>query len=66
MTDALVPGAVPVGWIAIVRPDRVVLNDGPVGQQDSMVSASLGLLLQRAPAAVLQASRDEPVPPLAA
>ncbi|MGZ5198649.1 MAG: bifunctional 3-(3-hydroxy-phenyl)propionate/3-hydroxycinnamic acid hydroxylase [Telluria sp.] len=66
MTDALVPGAAPVGWIAIVRPDRVVLNDGPVEQLDQMVSASLGLLLQRAPAAVLQASLDEPMPPLAA
>jgi 3-(3-hydroxy-phenyl)propionate hydroxylase len=66
MTDALVPGAAPVGWIAIVRPDRVVLNDGAVAQLDDMVSASLGLLQQRAPAAVLQASRGEPVPPLAA
>ncbi|HJV53865.1 MAG TPA: bifunctional 3-(3-hydroxy-phenyl)propionate/3-hydroxycinnamic acid hydroxylase [Noviherbaspirillum sp.] len=46
MTDALVPGAAPVGWVAVVRPDRTVLHDGPVEQVDAIVSQSLALLGQ--------------------
>jgi 3-(3-hydroxy-phenyl)propionate hydroxylase len=66
MTDALVPRAAPVGWIAVVRPDRTVLIDGPIGQLESMVSEALGLLRQRAPADVLRDSVAELAPPLAA
>jgi 3-(3-hydroxy-phenyl)propionate hydroxylase len=44
MTDALVPGAAPAGWIAVVRPDRTVMHDGPLEQLGRIVSESLTLL----------------------
>jgi 3-(3-hydroxy-phenyl)propionate hydroxylase len=44
MTDVLVPGAAPVGWAAVVRPDRTVVHDGPIGDIDTIVSRSLALL----------------------
>lgn len=44
MTDCLVPNAAPVGWVAVVRPDRTVLHDGPLEQLDEIVRASLSLL----------------------
>jgi len=49
MTDALVPGAAPVGWVAVVRPDRTVLHDGPLSQLQSIVHESLALLDCNAP-----------------
>jgi 3-(3-hydroxy-phenyl)propionate hydroxylase len=55
MTDALVPRAAPVGWVAVVRPDRTVLHDGPLEQLDGMLREALEMLgqpeLPRAPAA---------------
>lgn len=55
MTDALVPRAAPVGWVAVVRPDRTVLHDGPLEQLDSMLRDALEMLgqpeLPRAPVA---------------
>lgn len=44
MTDCLVPNAAPVGWIAAVRPDRVVLHDGLVTQAEAIVRQALALL----------------------
>jgi 3-(3-hydroxy-phenyl)propionate hydroxylase len=44
MDDSLVPGAAPVGWVAAVRPDRVVLHDGPKDQAGRIVGEVLGLL----------------------
>lgn len=44
MTNALVPGAAPVGWVAAVRPDRTVMHDGPLGDVAKIVSESLALL----------------------
>jgi 3-(3-hydroxy-phenyl)propionate hydroxylase len=44
MTDALVSGAAPAGWIAVVRPDRTVLHDGPLEQLDSLVLQALALM----------------------
>lgn len=44
MTDSLIPGVAPVGWIAVVRPDRTVLHDGPLAQLDSIVQQALVLL----------------------
>ena len=34
---------VPAGWCAVVRPDRVVLHDGPVSEADRVVQESLAL-----------------------
>ncbi|WP_349608419.1 MULTISPECIES: bifunctional 3-(3-hydroxy-phenyl)propionate/3-hydroxycinnamic acid hydroxylase [Cupriavidus] len=44
MSDKLVPGAAPVGWIAVVRPDRTVLHDGPLEALDDIVLESLAML----------------------
>ncbi|GGC75271.1 bifunctional 3-(3-hydroxy-phenyl)propionate/3-hydroxycinnamic acid hydroxylase [Undibacterium terreum] len=44
LTDALVPGAAPVGWVAVVRPDRTVLHDGPMEKVDAVVSEALAVL----------------------
>ena len=35
---------VPVGWAAVVRPDRIVLNDGPVDEASRLVRESLRIL----------------------
>ncbi len=44
MSDQLIPGAAPVGWIAVVRPDRTVLHDGPLEAVDDIVRESLAML----------------------
>ncbi len=44
LTDCLVPHAAPVGWVAVVRPDRTVLHDGPLEQLDRIVHEALALL----------------------
>jgi 3-(3-hydroxy-phenyl)propionate hydroxylase len=49
MTNALVPGAAPVGWVAVVRPDRTIMHDGPLGDVGKIVSESLALLQARRP-----------------
>lgn len=46
LTGALVPGAAPYGWCAVVRPDRTVLHDGPVAEADRLVREALTLLTQ--------------------
>jgi 3-(3-hydroxy-phenyl)propionate hydroxylase len=48
MTDALVPRAAPVGWVAVVRPDRTVLHDGPLAQLDGILREALAMLGQPA------------------
>lgn len=40
LADALVPG-IPRGWVAVSRPDRVVMHDGPAKQAPVMVDACL-------------------------
>jgi 3-(3-hydroxy-phenyl)propionate hydroxylase len=44
MTNALVPGAAPAGWVAVVRPDRTVMHDGPLEELGRIVGESLTLL----------------------
>lgn len=44
LTEDLVPGIAPVGWVAVVRPDRTVLHDGPLEDLGTIVSESLALL----------------------
>ena len=39
-----VPGAAPVGWLAVVRPDRTILIDGPASEASRIVREALGLL----------------------
>jgi 3-(3-hydroxy-phenyl)propionate hydroxylase len=47
LTGGLMPMAVPVGWLAIVRPDKVVLHDGPVSEAAAMLRQA-NVLLQGA------------------
>lgn len=44
LTQALVPGLAPVGWLAVVRPDRTILHDGPATDVNRLVRESLALL----------------------
>lgn len=43
LADALVPG-VPRGWVAVSRPDRVVMHDGPATRARAMAEDCLRLL----------------------
>jgi 3-(3-hydroxy-phenyl)propionate hydroxylase len=47
LTGQLVPELAPVGWAAVVRPDRVIVHDGPAEQIDRLVDDSLALLAGR-------------------
>jgi len=44
LDNAILDGAAPYGWCAVVRPDRTVMADGPVEQAGALVEVSLGLL----------------------
>jgi 3-(3-hydroxy-phenyl)propionate hydroxylase len=45
IAGGLIPAAVPVGWVAVVRPDKVVMHDGPSAQASAMLSACSALLV---------------------
>ena len=40
LSDTLVPG-VPRGWLAVVRPDRVIMHDGPAAKASAIADACL-------------------------
>jgi 3-(3-hydroxy-phenyl)propionate hydroxylase len=44
-TGAFMPVAAPVGWLAIVRPDRVVLHEGPAEQAEAVLRQGLESLM---------------------
>lgn len=44
IAEALLPGKAPFGWAAVVRPDRIVMHEGPVETSARLVRTSLGLL----------------------
>ncbi len=44
LTGGLMPAVVPVGWVAVVRPDKVVMHDGPASQASSLLSQAIALL----------------------
>ncbi|RRS02348.1 bifunctional 3-(3-hydroxy-phenyl)propionate/3-hydroxycinnamic acid hydroxylase [Aquabacterium soli] len=44
----LMPSLVPVGWLAIVRPDKVVMNDGPCTDAASLLAQAMNLYVRRA------------------
>jgi 3-(3-hydroxy-phenyl)propionate hydroxylase len=48
LDEALLPRRVPLGWVAIVRPDRCVLAEGPVSAVEAMLRRAIELV---APAA---------------
>jgi 3-(3-hydroxy-phenyl)propionate hydroxylase len=57
LDGTLLPGAAPFGWVAVVRPDRVVLHDGPATDADRIVGESLGLLQARSDITSFQSQR---------
>lgn len=44
LTGTLLPGTAPPGWVAIVRPDRTILIDGPVTDADALARRALALI----------------------
>jgi 3-(3-hydroxy-phenyl)propionate hydroxylase len=44
LTGGLMPAVAPLGWVAIVRPDKVVMHDGPVADTLSMLKQARALL----------------------
>ena len=44
LADGFVPGIAPFGWAAVIRPDRVVFDDGPGASVDQMVRECLALM----------------------
>ncbi|KVE23706.1 3-(3-hydroxyphenyl)propionate hydroxylase [Burkholderia singularis] len=44
LEGVFLPRAVPFGWAAMVRPDRVIVHDGPASEANRLVSESLALL----------------------
>jgi 3-(3-hydroxy-phenyl)propionate hydroxylase len=44
LTGGLMPTVVPVGWVAIVRPDKVVMHDGPASDASLMLAQVKQLL----------------------
>lgn len=44
LDGTFLPQSVPLGWVAIVRPDRTILNLGPVQEIDHLVVQSLAML----------------------
>jgi 3-(3-hydroxy-phenyl)propionate hydroxylase len=44
LDEALLPRRVPLGWIAIVRPDRCVLAEGPASEAEAMLWRALELI----------------------
>lgn len=47
LTGELTPNQVPVGRLAVIRPDRVIMHDGPADTADILVRDTLSLLGNR-------------------
>lgn len=43
ISGALMPSVVPVGWVAIVRPDKVVMHDGPSTEASVLLGQAMHL-----------------------
>lgn len=43
LSGALMPSVVPVGWLAIVRPDKVVMHDGPSTEAANLLKQAMSL-----------------------
>jgi 3-(3-hydroxy-phenyl)propionate hydroxylase len=51
LDEALLPRKVPLGWVALVRPDRCVLAEGPVEQANDLLREAFARLgVEHAPA----------------
>ena len=54
LEGVFLPGLVPVGWVAVVRPDRTIVHDGPVTDANRIVRESLDLLCNPVSAPTLE------------
>jgi len=43
LSGVLIPSVVPVGWVAIIRPDKVVLHDGPSSDASMLLKQAISL-----------------------
>ena len=59
LTGVLVPAALKVGRIAVLRPDRTVLHSGPAAEATRLLRESMALLGARPPRATID---DNPLP----
>jgi 3-(3-hydroxy-phenyl)propionate hydroxylase len=50
LDDSLLPARVPIGWAAVVRPDRTVLAEGPIERAADLVHDTLRLFGMTVPA----------------
>lgn len=44
ISNALLPTVAPLGWVALVRPDRVVMQAGPAEKMEKLLDQALSLL----------------------
>ncbi|MCX7071320.1 MAG: bifunctional 3-(3-hydroxy-phenyl)propionate/3-hydroxycinnamic acid hydroxylase [Gammaproteobacteria bacterium] len=44
LANTLLPGAAPYGWCAVIRPDRQIIHDGPIGDAARLVRESIAVL----------------------
>lgn len=44
LDEALLPRKVPLGWVAIVRPDRCVMAEGPISEVQAILTQALKLV----------------------
>jgi 3-(3-hydroxy-phenyl)propionate hydroxylase len=62
LDEALLPRRVPLGWVAIVRPDRCVLAEGPASEGEALLRRALELVAP--PASALAATWSTPAYPV--
>ena len=60
LDENVLPRLAPMGWVAIVRPDRCVMAEGPLSEVESLLQRALGTV---EPAAPPRASRTQMRPP---
>lgn len=41
LAGSLVPVTVPIGWVAVVRPDKTVMHDGPLHEASAILQAAI-------------------------
>lgn len=44
LDNVFLPGVASMGWVAVLRPDRTILHDGPIADTNRLVRESLDLL----------------------
>lgn len=59
LDEALLPRRVPLGWVAIVRPDRCVLAEGPASACESLVRQALDCIATGTPPAARTIEHQE-------